>query len=888
MVSARKVKARLDKKKLAELKKKNADKQAELALSAEEAQSISDDLVKSAISGFEKELQKSSPAMKQLAANLSGMIQEFFIGFKQGVDAELNTFIKDTSKTLSTAVGDMNVAVTENVERLPEALKESLEDLKKEKTEAIPSLPSSQKPDSYKSETKEKEQRIEMIVSDVLKRPTTPEAAKTVLGKTGNVKDWLTRAGFGALGMEETAEKIIEQRQQREAFVKTESKLRAKEFEGKSPEETRKILEDQFKVISETTEKLREIEKEISSYKELGYSEQQIKQLGVGVEKEKLTEQLIAVDPSRMEKYTEKTTDTNTRTTERIGGSDTSVKESSTELGYTKEQITQIISDLQQTTESIKTAGSTLEEKTKETAEFSVKDQVEKTTSSSVLEETITEQSRLDEQAAKQRDEQTTLLSEIREILRGQKAATEKAAAQGTSPQGEPSVPMPNIDIDLPRRGPSPRGSPRGSILKSAGRSAMNIARVAGPAALAGAAVLGGVNLVDTGLGKLGAGKDAEGKDLEIDETQDDENWQKMSTGGKIMSGAARGIEKVGSFLGLDNLSRAARADRIKSETEYLKNKEATIQNTKQEKTEILQQQVESKQVLHQTNVTTQGSTLNLSQNQEMVQVPNSNVPQEQSQNLNSVIANIPNIAAQDSVSYGARDSGYVPVLDSEVVNNTEPQQFKLERLETGEFTPVPMSIETADQQFNTNASSSDRRQKRNRPASVPFDDGGILAAESRKARRKLDSVVSDATRNLPPSMRAEMRTRTEKLGGIFNPREAARIFDPETNLSIPVSSTITNNNSSVDRISVLDAPEKTIPRFEAKNRMLPSSVSRPVKDPAIETAEAIAKNIVIQAPAPVVVPSAGGASQPVMPPFTTGLRNNEPSISDYLRSRYV
>jgi hypothetical protein len=61
---------------------------------------------------------------------------------------------------------------------------------------------------------------------------------------------------------------------------------------------------------------------------------------------------------------------------------------------------------------------------------------------------------------------------------------------------------------------------------------------------------------------------------------------------------------------------------------------------------------------------------------------------------------------------------------------------------------------------------------------------------------------------------------------------------------------------------------------------------SAPPDGNGIAAAAAMGKNIVVQAPAPVVVPQ-GGGSQIVLQPFTTNIRNKEPSISDYLRTRY-
>lgn len=72
----------------------------------------------------------------------------------------------------------------------------------------------------------------------------------------------------------------------------------------------------------------------------------------------------------------------------------------------------------------------------------------------------------------------------------------------------------------------------------------------------------------DYAMDKLKASVDPE--ELEGLRAKDEENYNKMSIGEKIQSAPARGIEKVGSFLGFDRLSERASAERIKSESEYL------------------------------------------------------------------------------------------------------------------------------------------------------------------------------------------------------------------------------------------------------------------------------------------------------------------------------
>ncbi len=672
MVSARKVKARLDSTKLEELKKKNIEKQEEMGISAQEAQQFSDDLVKSAISGFEKELQKSSPAIKKLAASLSGMIQEFFIGFKEGVDAELSTFVKDIGRTVTKATNDADISDVLKEQKTEMAISDILKEQPSIFVPDAPKQPSLVVPDAPKQPSifvpdapkqpfapavpgATAQQKTEMTISDVLKRPTDAGgAAKTVLGKKGGVKDWLTRVGLGSIpipGMEGIAENIVAKRQRKEAFVQAESKLRAKEFEGKSPSEIRKILEKDFKTVEKTTKELHKTEKQISAYKELGYSDEQAQTLA-GEKKQALTEKLIAADPSRLGMY----------------------------------------KDIPQ-------------------------EKLEKKESASVREETALEQTKLDQDAAKQRDSQTTLLSEIRDILKTQP----KTNAIGAAPQGNDGIGLPDV---LPSRG---------GILKSAGRAALSVVKRVAPLAIAGSIMLGGINAVDTGLGNLGIGKDAEGNDLAIDEKQDDANWDKMSTGGKIMSGAARGIEKVGSFLGLDSLTRGARADRIKSETEYLKNKETTIQNVKKETTELQQYMISPEE-------------------QNVIPVP--------------------------------RDA-------KEYMINSIPQPDKVES--KGFFSGI---------------------------------------ADKAKSFLGIGTPLVDA---------ASIRLQSASIAG-----------------------------------------QNGVPK------PIPQSVSQPAPDSAMQqTAAEIGKNIVIQAPSPVVIPQ-GGGQQVVSQPFTNNIRNNEPSISDYLKSRYA
>lgn len=861
MVSARKVKARLDKNKLTELKKKNTEKQAELALSVEEAQAFSDELVKSAIAGFESELQKSSPAMKQLAANLSGMIQEFFIGFKQGVDAELNTFIKDTSKTLAKSVSSMDTAVAENAQKISEDLKEPIQDLAEEVKET-----------RKEREKVTKEQKTEMIISDVLKRPTSPEAAKTVLGKKGNVKDWLTRVGLGSIGMEETAEKIVGQRQQREAFVQTESKLRSKEFEGMDPKEVRKTLEEQYKVISETTEKIREVEKEIGAYKDLGYSDEQIKQLGVGSEKQALTEKLIAADPSRMEKYKEVT----------------------------------------------------------------VKEQLEKKESSSGLEETIVEQAKLDEEAAKKQEQQNTLLTEIRDILKSQ-----GGAGAGGAEQAEGGADLP----DLPRfRLPN-----LGNLAKGAARGAGNLARGAGNLLKSGVqmanAPLSGVAKIAAPLAAgMAVGEGvmdlAEGKKVEEIGQVVPEGWSKLNpfswamrggmyAGEKLNKGYGAVSEKLGGsgslggdiFGGVEKVkgffSGLPTIEDVKTSASNLADKGMNaVFGTKAERVarqtdramleapDAITDKIGLKELADETKrdkyiekwkkdggysklsekektdfdkmVTEDFSLENSKKKLTELEKTKLEISENQAKGNSAYgfvrgIQDTKNLSEEDKKkALSAVESQYTGLERGDVTDafkrisgtlaSKAKSLFGMGAAPTLESTNAASAIAVPTTTSSTNLEKTSDKSWASTPSTVPFTTSSRGAASG-------DMAPGD----------------WKRMAGNKNPDGSPMTVDQ---INAAKAAHRAGNMRSIDEKSLQEA---AISRENGVSKPLPATVKEAAPDAsAQQTAAAIGKNIVVQAPAPVVIPAPAPQTQMATAPFNTNIRNDEPSISDYLRSRYA
>jgi hypothetical protein len=140
-------------------------------------------------------------------------------------------------------------------------------------------------------------------------------------------------------------------------------------------------------------------------------------------------------------------------------------------------------------------------------------------------------------------------------------------------PRGTPKIPRPAGKPSLGGRILGGIKGAGGNIFKGAG------GLFSAGGAVAAATTIGGGLALNYGLTKgADAITEAAGADTNITpemEAQDQANWDKASFFEKAQSGVARGIEGVGSFLGADKTVAAAKASRIKNETEYLKNKEA-------------------------------------------------------------------------------------------------------------------------------------------------------------------------------------------------------------------------------------------------------------------------------------------------------------------------
>ena len=450
-------------------------------LTSEVAEEIKQDLYESTLEGFADELEKSSPAVKKLARKFSGLINEFFEGYKDGIAQE------------------MELQLSRQNLGAPESLKEgeSLSDINATLKEISDKLEPTANQATSDRLTPANIAAAKDRSRDVIERSQTAITSKQ--GFATRAKEYALMSVYGAVGADEKASEKIQENRRREAFIKSETILRTKtddKFAKMSASEQRKALKGDYKTISKSTEKLVEVEKEASQLRAMGYTEEQIdKTLGYAEKRGGLVGKIDKSDSSRI-----------------------SVAANTAPLAQSEEQAT---------------------------------------------EDAIVVEKQLDES-----ESQTILLSEIRDILKrgsGSSGSSTLAATESNSY-------MP--DIDLPGGKTSTRG--KGGFMRGVKTFGKNAFKFVKGTALPAAAMLGVGMGVDWLSGKAGVGQ---GPDVDV--AQDDANWEKMSLAEKAESGAARGVEKVASFIGLSNFSKEAQSKRVANESAYFAKKSATMVDTK-------------------------------------------------------------------------------------------------------------------------------------------------------------------------------------------------------------------------------------------------------------------------------------------------------------------
>lgn len=437
------------------LEKLKASNQAGKELTDEDMDAIGKELLESAVTSFQRELEKASPAEKILAQKSAGVIAEFFAGLKDGIESEIEV-IKEERKQLAASAFSDDEKTDGNEELMGavlDRLKEISENTKKNglaREDVAPTpvgegVAQASQTEAYKRKS-----------ADILSRDSEPswrgKVPKAALAQQIAVSILGGIPGFGG-----ASQKIVERIQQREEFISTESQLRSSKdenFSKLSEKEKRETLKEDFKVIQQEREKLRELEKQAESLRKRGYSEEDIDEtLGVAKERQGIIDRIAERDTSR-----------------------TKVPDAQDESGVYQ-------TNTQKTFNSQKLLSAQHTTNITEGSETTANGQ-----SSVEREEIATEQRVLTERAFDETEKQTGLLTDIRDILKLMSTSTTNANPTNTEAATvAPSTALPDIDLpDAPERRRAPK---KGGRLSRIAKGAKGLFNKVGGVKAAGAAL---------------------------------------------------------------------------------------------------------------------------------------------------------------------------------------------------------------------------------------------------------------------------------------------------------------------------------------------------------------------------------------------------------------
>jgi hypothetical protein len=308
----RKRKSQLNRAKVAELQGKNPD--AEIVLNKEQLDEIGDEIILGAMEGFNEELENAPEALKSLAVKFSDIINEFFIGFSEGVREELALYTNAQNQSLEALTEGISDAVRDGVsEGFSEGLKGNMVPSQPEQPEPYNTIP--QIPPTNQQSVPERpviSARDYADASSQILRTRDEPGTDKPKGFVNSVKRGAGAVGdfgigfMGGLipGMGGKAEKYVEDREKREEFIRTESKLRESEYKerGMSKSDIRKELKSDYKTIQKEKTTVKDYESKKESLLSRGYSEEQAdtllsKELG---ERNQSIEKIAKADRSRV------------------------------------------------------------------------------------------------------------------------------------------------------------------------------------------------------------------------------------------------------------------------------------------------------------------------------------------------------------------------------------------------------------------------------------------------------------------------------------------------------------------------------------------------------------------------------------------------------------
>ncbi len=274
--------------------------------------------------GVNEELASASPSYRRQIEDNSDLIKEFFHGLREGIEMEIADYIEQAGDKVSLSLSELTKNFTKALEPLTKGegiIKEALSPKVTIVTETeqpkitveqgnSPLVITGDEPTRAKNPVdltksisrpgrENRHDAVDKVADLAIKARSTPTTDG--LGRGMKASIFLQDVLANTVGLEDTGlyKKIKEYQLRKEHYVKNESEIRSKEFEGMTESEKRKILVKEFKSEDAKVKEMTQVNKRVEEMREKGYDENIIDMTKAGSRRQELAKELTNSPSSR-------------------------------------------------------------------------------------------------------------------------------------------------------------------------------------------------------------------------------------------------------------------------------------------------------------------------------------------------------------------------------------------------------------------------------------------------------------------------------------------------------------------------------------------------------------------------------------------------------------
>ena len=282
---------------------------------------IKDNILSGIADGITEEFRAASPSMQRKIDNNAGLIKEFLVGLREGIETEIADYIEKSGDKISVSLADLSDDFTKALDPLMKGegiIKEALRSQTTNNsnttingdestttttttTTTEPTTPSPVDPNEpfARKGSTEAYEATDRVADLAVKARETPTTKGLGFGTKASI--FMQDVLANTVGLEDTGlyKKVKEYQLRKEHYIKNEGDIRSEEFEGMTESEKRKALASEFKSEDKKVKEMTTVNEQVEEMRAKGYDENVIALTKAGSRRQELAGELAKSPSSR-------------------------------------------------------------------------------------------------------------------------------------------------------------------------------------------------------------------------------------------------------------------------------------------------------------------------------------------------------------------------------------------------------------------------------------------------------------------------------------------------------------------------------------------------------------------------------------------------------------